>query len=248
MVKNSNSKFEFHVLRKNPVLGPDGKEQYARFQEVSSPMGKYILAEQGQEFIIQILADSSRVWGVKLWIDEQEIAYKKTFTKQGHYFGFKLGEGNFESFKFGKTDICLDENGSSSNQVNKRSEIKVAFFRTHKEETDKLSILSKMIRKAKDSYNAPKLAGNKKYFKKPLSIQAGEIFRTDNVISEDKLLRKCYDSKRDKYFEDVIEYDQAVETISCGYGDFTSLRIQGIISMSNINHLCLMPREFFFEE
>jgi len=74
-----------------------------------------------------------------------------------------------------------------------------------------------------------------------------KFFRTDNVISEDKLLRKCYDSKRDKYFEDVIEYEQAVETISCGYGDFTSLRIQGIISMSNINHICLMPREFFLK-
>jgi len=246
MVKRTpSSNCEVHVLKKTPIETKDGKLDYERFREIQSPMGTYLLVEKGEEFFIKVISNTNEVIGAKLYIDEQEIQYTKTFLKTGKFLGFKLGGGHFRSFVFDVPEIALALNPKEVSL--KKSEIKVMFFKTfpryHESWMNNGGIQRKDIQKSKSNYMPSCTFENKKFFQKSMTIKEGDIFKT-KLANEKRIASSHYDQERGCYREDVVDLQCKVDEVVIKYGDFTTLQIQGVISLSNIHHLDLIPENF----
>jgi hypothetical protein len=180
----------------------------------------YICAERGQAFYIEIQRRKSHdVVGSKLFIDGKELPGTKTLKYRSHYYGFKLGEGQYKKFIF---DIPpLKDPKKSKQEIEEENQefgtIKILFYQ---------AIIVESKRKIKrfsnyQPYHQSIAEEGKKFFERALSVREGDTFQINNKFPQNNL-----PEFQDNYF---VDYTQVVDEISFDYTDFIALELKGVV-------------------
>jgi len=180
----------------------------------------YICAERGQAFYIEILRRKSHdVVGSKLHIDGKELPGTKTLKYKSHYYGFKLGEGQYKKFIFDIPPLKdLNKSKEEIEEENKQfGTIRIEFYEAIKVETKrKFKKFSSYL-----PYHQSIAEEGKKFFERALSIREGDTFQIQNKFPDNNQ-RESDDS----YY---IDYTKLVDEISFEYTDFIALELKGVV-------------------
>lgn len=221
MIKSLNRMFQISVLDpalKNPLPIYKSKENKV-----------YICTEANQPFIIKLVAENKEiVYGAKLFLDGKEAVSYKTFKFTGHFLGFKLGNGNYKEFIF---DVPPVIEQTSENFCKEMGTIKINFYETYSKIVENKIKEIKNEFKIKDFIQACGLE-NKKFFERSLSVREGNQFSTKVKLNN---------FQGNKRTEQFIDFEKQIDSITVYYADFVALQIMGIICLTNINNLNLIP-------
>jgi hypothetical protein len=188
----------------------------------------YIVTEANQSFIIKLTAENKDiVYGSKLYLDGKEAVSYKTFKSYGHYYGFKLGNGNYKEFIFGVPPVIEEK---SENVNDEFGTIKIKFYETYSKVFENKNLEIKKEYKVKEFKQSGGLE-NKKFFERSLSIREGNLFSKEVKKFDNGTKRK----------EHFIDFEKEIDSIILHYSDFVAMQIMGIISLRNVNHLKLIP-------
>jgi hypothetical protein len=190
----------------------------------------YLCVESGQPFTIKLIAtqDPQTVYGARLYIDEKEMAWMKTFKRFGNFFGKKLGNGKYAQFIFDEPlhydSLSIDrkkrERFLNTPEAAKTGSIKVEFFTTNQ-------IISKKklkTLKKKCEYEQSYRKDDKKFFVKSMTVREGNVFEINNTYKD--FLDK-YEGNTIK--EDFVDFSKKIDEITVYYADFISLQVMGIV-------------------
>ena len=175
----------------------------------------YLCAAKGESFYIKIKQNfPTKTRGVRLFLDGDEVNSIKTIKYECHYYGFKLGGGNYKKFLF---DIPETE---ETNFKKKRKNHKVGTIHIEFFETERI----KSKRKQKADYKGYKtfckssINPGTKFFERPLAIKEGNDFTV-----------KEWDRDSDNSYEYIVDYTKKIDEIIVYYTDFMSLQIKGVV-------------------
>lgn len=186
----------------------------------------YLCSEREQTFYIRMksLNKVDKYYGSRLYIDGKEVMNGlKTFFRQGHYFGFKLGGGEYKSFMFDIPPTCEETNlNITQDQIKSENKnfgtIKIEFFNTQEIKSKKLT--------KKHNYNIHNQSireDDKKFFYRSLSIKEGDKFSIDSNF-------KYIDQAEDEYvINHITDYNDKVDDIMLYYTDFIAMQLLGIV-------------------
>ena len=198
----------------------------------------FICTEANQPFMVKIKAkDKEKVFGAKLFLDGKEAISYKTFKDVGHFFGFKLGNGNYKEFLF---DVPPSRESSSLEKAAEElGSVKVEFFETmativENRDCGKNDNRNKPFKDTKDYEEFEQACGleSKKFYLRSLSVREGNNFAIN--VKHKKYLGKT----RTEHF---IDFSKPLDAIKIFYADFVALQLMGLISLRNVEHLPLIP-------
>jgi len=101
-------------------------------------------------------------------------------------------------------------------------------------------MVNRSFRTAQDEYIPGSVRDNKKFFRKSLTVEAGDILYKPGLDKE-VLFRKMMDQRSHKIRDNVINYDEQLDSITIHYGDFNALLVMGVVSLANFDHLGMIP-------
>lgn len=218
------------------------KENYPSYRFIYGKDGQYYLpVEKNSKFEIKMndVRAEPEYFGSTLYIDGKEIQKIKTGKFYSRYFGFKKGNGNYESFVFSEPDIAKDKLINTldrSSQFNLQTDsemtigadenfglIKIDFFETFKKPCDVINDKFKDFK----NYNPNQREANKKFCLRNSTVRKGDSFKIRNTF------RPELDVEGEmKYLITWINFEKKIDTFTIRYQDFCSLNILGIVNLS----------------
>lgn len=227
------------------VISPENN--YSSYNFHYSKEGKYyIISEKNSTFQIKLTDNRKfkKYFGSTLFIDGKEIQKVKTCFKNGTYFGFKQGNGKYNSFQFIEPDLDMenfnlkgrknsnisDDSEDSESETeydrdyyNKFGTIEIKFYDTMKVESNGFE---REFSDFKD-YKPNKREVNKKFVLRNQTVRKGEEFFVPNNFNHEIF----YDESLGKYMEPKILFDKEIDSITLYYQDFLAMNILGLVRL-----------------
>lgn len=209
-----------------------GDSEYYINDIITKERENYLCVEKGQNFRIRMIAayDPTVVFGSKLYIDGKEIYGEKSFLGIGHYFGHKLGDGNYNTFMFDNPLTNLKEKSEYSKEEvfygiksPDYGKIKLEFFKTKQITVKKQE---KKFNSNHERFSSSIRPDDKKFFLMSLTIKEGEGIKIENTYKKNHIDK----FEGDKMTVDVTDYTTIYDSLEVKYADFLALQIMGHVS------------------
>ena len=192
------------------------------FKEFVAPDKKnYICSEPEESFYIKMITTGNKTekYGASLYLDGIKVGGIKTFRICGHFFGFKLGGGKYNSFVFSKSKYSenYEDDNDGELDLSNLGIIRVVF---HPLSRVKMLNKEKVFNSFK-KHNQICLPENKKFCFNSLAIAEGNEFQITSKMRE---------RSNSKYIEDeIIDFESVLDEIVIYYSDFTAMLVQGLV-------------------